>query len=105
LPEQTPPDPDLGAYLLGKLEPGERARFEQRLADDPDLRSAAEELEGTVELLGHAAPAFEVPAGLEARTFRAPRAGDRGIGPDGRARATAVAAPLALRPPRRRRCS
>lgn len=69
--ERTPPDPDLGAYLLGKLEPGERARFEQRLAAEPGLRDAADELQGTVELLGQAAPDFEVPPGLEARTFRA----------------------------------
>lgn len=72
--ERTPPpDPDVAAYLLGKLEPGERARFEQRLAEEPQLREAAAELEGTVALLGHAAPPFEVPSGLEARTLAAVR--------------------------------
>ncbi len=66
-----PPNPDLAAYLLGRLGPAERARFEQELAADPVTRASAAELAGTVSLLGVAAEPFEVPAGLEARTFRA----------------------------------
>lgn len=71
MPERRPPNIDLGGYLLGKLEPGERARFEQELAGNPDAQAAAAELRGTVDLLGLAADPYEVPAGLEARTFRA----------------------------------
>ncbi len=69
--ERKPPNVDLAAYLLGKLGPGERARVEQELAANPASRADLAELEGTAELLKRAAPAYEVPAGLEARTFRA----------------------------------
>jgi hypothetical protein len=71
LAERRPPNVDLGGYLLGKLEPGERARFEQDLAGNPEAQAAAAELRGTVDLLEFAAEPYEVPAGLEARTFRA----------------------------------
>ncbi len=37
-------DPDLGGYLLGELEPEERARFERRLAAEPALRAQVERL-------------------------------------------------------------
>ncbi len=69
--EPSPPNIDLAAYLLGILDPGERARVEQELAADPVSRAAAAELEGTVEMLKQAAPPYAAPAGLEARTFRA----------------------------------
>jgi anti-sigma-K factor RskA len=71
LAEPSPPNIDLAAYLLGTLEPGERARVEQELAADPVSRAAAAELQGTVEMLKQAAPPYAAPAGLEARTFRA----------------------------------
>ena len=69
--ERIPPDADLAAYLLGQLEPGERARVEQEVAADPARRAALTELEGAAEMLKRAAAPYEVPAGLEARTFRA----------------------------------
>lgn len=71
MPGHIPPDVDLGGYLLGKLEPGERARVEQELAASPELSAQATELGAVVELMEHAAPAYAVPVGLEARTFRA----------------------------------
>ncbi|MGH2716471.1 MAG: anti-sigma factor family protein, partial [Thermoleophilaceae bacterium] len=42
---------DLGAYLLGRLAPGERALVEEHLAACESCRAAAAELEGTAALL------------------------------------------------------
>lgn len=74
-----PNEVDLGGYLLGRLEPGERARVEQDLAASPELRAQAAELGAVADLMEGAAPAYAVPAGLEARTFRAL---ERAIGED-----------------------
>lgn len=71
MPDRAPIEADVAAYLLGALEPGERARVEQELAADPAGRATVAELAGTAELLNRAAPPYEVPAGLEARTFTA----------------------------------
>ncbi len=88
--EHRPPDVDLGGYLLGKLEPGERARVEQHLAANPELRAAAAELGAVVDLMERAAPAHVVPVGLEARTFRAL---ERAIGEEETDRGARVPAP------------
>lgn len=94
MPEHTPPDVDLGGYLLGKLEPGERARVEQQLAASPQLSAQATELGAVVELMERAAPAYVVPAGLEARTFRAL---ERAIGVENTDRKARVKAPRRLK--------
>jgi len=65
------PHLDIAAYLLGRLEPGERASFEQHLASCPECRLQHLELSPVVELLMLAAPRVEVPQGLEARTLLA----------------------------------
>lgn len=65
------PNPDLASYLLGALEPGQRARVEQELAADPAGQAAVGELAPVAELLQRAAPPCPTPPGLEARTFRA----------------------------------
>ncbi len=98
--ERKPPNVDLAAYLLGQLEPGERARVEQELAADRAVRADLDELEGTAELLKRAAPAYEVPAGLEARTFRAL---ERAIAEEGEHVATADPAQEPRAPSGRRR--
>ena len=40
------------AYVLGALEPDERAAFEARLADDPSLRSEVDRFRETVGVMG-----------------------------------------------------
>ena len=69
--EAMTPHTDVAAYLLGRLEPGERATFEQHLASCPECRLSQHELSPVVELLTRAAPPVEVPQGLEARTLLA----------------------------------
>lgn len=102
--DQTPPNPDLAAYLLGKLDPGERARVEQELAADPAGRAALSELESTADLLKLAATPYEVPAGLEARTFRALERAIAEHGGEGRQAEDAASEPARRVPePRRRR--
>jgi anti-sigma-K factor RskA len=60
---------DVAGYLLGSLTVEERAAFEQHLADCPWCRRQLDELGAPAELLRRAAPAYDMPPGLEATTF------------------------------------
>jgi anti-sigma-K factor RskA len=60
---------DVAGYLLGSLTPEERAAFEQHLADCPWCRRQLDELGAPAELLRRAAPAYDMPPGLEAATL------------------------------------
>jgi anti-sigma-K factor RskA len=62
---------DLGGYVLQALEPGERDAFERHLEDCESCRAELVELADLPGLLRQAAPAWELPAGLEARTVLA----------------------------------
>ena len=93
MPDRIDIHVDLGAYLLGKLDGGERARVEEHLAECPACRAAAAELEGTAGLLSRAAAPVAPPPGLEERTLRAVRG------------AAGVAPPAPAPRPRRRRVS
>ena len=73
MPDRIDIHVDLGAYLLGKLDAGERARVEEHLAECAACRAAAAELEGTAGLLSRAAAPVAPPPGLEERTLRAVR--------------------------------
>src|SRR5579862_58771 len=42
--KMNPDDPQLTAYALGELEPGERAAVEAGLRDNPDCRRVVEEI-------------------------------------------------------------
>ena len=57
MPELAPhPHPDLGGYVLGALEPAERADFEEHLAGCERCQAEVAELRGLPELLEQAAP-------------------------------------------------
>lgn len=72
MPELAPhPHPDLGGYVLGALEPAERADFEEHLAGCERCQAEVAELRGLPELLEQAAPPVEVPPWLRERTFAA----------------------------------
>jgi anti-sigma factor RsiW len=72
MPELAPhPHPDLGGYVLGALEPAERADFEEHLAGCERCQAEVAELRGLPELLEQAAPPTEVPPWLRERTFAA----------------------------------
>jgi anti-sigma-K factor RskA len=62
---------ELSAYLLGWLSPAEAASFEAHLRDCDACRSELGELESLPGVIARAAPPFEVPRDLEARTFAA----------------------------------
>jgi anti-sigma-K factor RskA len=62
---------DVAGYLLGSLTPEERAAFEQHLVRCPWCRRQLDELGAPAELLRRAAPAYDMPPGLEATTFGA----------------------------------
>ena len=64
MPELAPhPHPDLGGYVLGALEPAERADFEEHLAGCERCQAEVAELRGLPELLEQAAPPVEGPLG------------------------------------------
>ena len=73
MPDQVAPHPhpDLAGYVLGALDPGETAAFEQHLAGCDACRAEVDELQGLPELIDRAAPPIEVPPGLRERTFAA----------------------------------
>jgi anti-sigma-K factor RskA len=100
MPDQVAPHPhpDLAGYVLGALDPGETAAFEQHLAGCDTCRAEVEELQGLPELMDRAAPPIEVPPGLRERTFAAVEraAGDRRRAPLLRLVAVAAALMVAL---------
>jgi anti-sigma-K factor RskA len=70
MPELAPhPHPDLGGYVLGALEPAERADFEEHLAGCERCQAEVAELRGLPALLEQAAPPVKVPPSLRERTF------------------------------------
>ena len=71
MPDHLAPHPDLAGYVLGALDPGETAAFEQHLAGCEACRAEVEQLRGLPDLLDQAAPPVEVPPGLRERTFAA----------------------------------
>lgn len=93
------PHPDLAGYVLGALDPGETAAFEQHLAGCDACRAEVDDLQGLPELMDRAAPPIEVPPGLRERTFAAVEraaAGSRRRGPLLRLAAVAAALVVAL---------
>jgi anti-sigma-K factor RskA len=56
-------------YVLGLLEGGEAAAFEQRLQVDADLRALVDELDEAAAALAHNAPARALPPELRARVL------------------------------------
>jgi anti-sigma-K factor RskA len=93
------PHPDLAGYVLGALDPGEMAAFEQHLAGCDTCRAEVDELQGLPELMERAAPPVEVPPDLRERTFAAVEraaAGNQRRGPLLRLAAVAAALVVAL---------
>ena len=64
---------DLAGYVLGRLNPHERARFEEHLASCPDCREEARGLAQAAELMALVPPAARPSRDLEARTLAAVR--------------------------------
>jgi len=97
MPENVAPHhPDLAGYLLGALEPGEAAAFEEHLAGCDLCRAEVAELEGLPELLERAAPPVTVPPGLRERTFAAVERAAAGERSRGRLRLAMVAAAVVV---------
>ena len=69
--DSTTPHDDLAAYLLQALTLEEHARFERHLDSCAACRAELEELRKPALLVAHTAPAYELPLGLEGRTFAA----------------------------------
>jgi anti-sigma-K factor RskA len=69
--EHVVPHPDLAGYVLGALEPAERAAFEEHLEGCAACRAEVAELETPAALLKQAPPPIQVPPGLRERTFAA----------------------------------
>lgn len=59
-PHREDPHTDVGAYVLGVLDPEDRARFERHLAGCPECTAEADGLAGTVPLLAELAGAGPV---------------------------------------------
>ncbi len=62
------------AYVLGSLDPEERASFEERLASDSELERDVASYREVMGALAGATPAHEPPAALKERRARACRA-------------------------------
>lgn len=71
MPEPLEPHVELGGYVLGRLEPAERERFEEHLAGCAQCREELGELTDVARSLERAAPRYDLPAGLEGKTFAA----------------------------------
>jgi anti-sigma-K factor RskA len=63
------PHPDLGAYVLGGLEPAEQDAFVAHLRECDDCAREVAELSDLPARLADAAPYVDVPTDLEARVF------------------------------------
>lgn len=64
---------DVGAYLLGALEPAEQAAFERHLAGCPDCRAELEELRMAVDALPRSVEPFAAPPTLKRSLMQAVR--------------------------------
>lgn len=71
MPDDHPQQFDVAAYLLGTLEPDERARVEAHLEGCERCRFEAASLRDAVTLLQESAPPTTPPTGLGARTLLA----------------------------------
>jgi anti-sigma factor RsiW len=89
---------DLGGYLLEALAPGERVAFERHLETCERCRSELAELADLPGLLARTAPAWELPAALEARTLVAVERAAAGHAPQAQRRRPRLAMRLALVP-------
>jgi anti-sigma-K factor RskA len=71
-PPERPDDDALAAeYALGLLEGEERAAFERRLSEEPDLRAALTRWEADFAALAHEVPDVAPPAATRARILAA----------------------------------
>jgi anti-sigma factor RsiW len=64
---------DVGAYLLGALEPSEQAAFEQHLAGCPACRADVEELRVAADALPRSVEPYAAPASLKRSLMEAVR--------------------------------
>jgi anti-sigma factor RsiW len=64
---------DVGAYLLGALEPGEQAEFERHLAGCPECRSEVEQLRMAADSLPRSVEPFDAPPSLKRSLMEAVR--------------------------------
>ena len=64
---------DVGAYLLGALEPAEQAAFEQHLAGCPECRDDVEQLRLAVDALPRSVEPFAAPPSLKKSLMEAVR--------------------------------
>ena len=101
------PHVDLVSYLLGGMEDHEQAGVERHLHGCPACVAEVAELRPAARLLGRAAPAVALPAGLEQRTLEAVAAAtsqENGRAPGAKARFERPAEPAhrAVQPSRRR---
>lgn len=89
---------DLGAYVLGALEPGERRRFEEHLVGCPSCAVELAELEPLPAMLDRAAPTALTPVAVTPSPELFTRVSAAAVPPPRRARAVAlvVAALLAV---------
>jgi anti-sigma-K factor RskA len=71
LAEHVTPHDGLTEYLLDSLSARERERFEEHLLGCGLCREHVAELRGIAGLLARAVPGYDVPPGLEGRTFAA----------------------------------
>jgi anti-sigma factor RsiW len=64
---------DVGAYLLGALDPAEQAAFERHLAGCPECRSELEELRAAADALPRSVEPFAAPPSLKRSLMEAVR--------------------------------
>jgi anti-sigma-K factor RskA len=93
---------DVGAYLLGALEPGEREGFEGHLAHCPVCRGEVEDLRVAAEALPVSVPLVKPPEELKQRIMTVVRSEAELLAAAG-SRADAPAGAASVRSPRARR--
>lgn len=69
--ERSQPHYDVAGYVLGQLEPDERAGFEVHLENCPDCRRQLEELRPAALMAADAAPGYTPPADLDGKVLAA----------------------------------